>query len=583
MANPPLEPTTASAPADARGNAWLGARATLAARRSARFSRIWGVSFGTLTLLALVLPMLGSDPAAAARATNGRQAADTLRSAQRLRDAGAAVARAESLLVLARVATVPSPAPPVLANRPASGSVLVSATLADLIARIERARSERTASAWIALAEHPAVSTGPRMRSLADSMRAYTARPNEPGLQQRIGRTGVSIVAISQNRRAELEASGVTTVSAPAAAPDRTSAPPVAPAGVAVPDTGALRSALAAARDTLLRVQRTHDSLTAALLTAVPANAPRRGGLSLTSASPAIALASFLVIGLLARFGLALSGEIGAPTLADAREAERIVRAPVLATVRDAMLDGPARFQPSGIDPFRILYLGLTATGTRVRTSIVTGADPVIVAATAARLAIASAADHRQTLIVDLDPLEIPLSRTFRERAEPGTTDILARAFTWREVARPVGSSDGLPITLLPAGTERQDFATGTEMQELMESFGKLRASYELTVVASPPTQMAVAGMLVEASPVILTAVAGETSLADLEREVTALRAANHRIQGLVLWDAPRPELPSRAELAALLSKRKGRTPGGSFEAVQRATGGKTGSTKRPQ
>jgi len=583
MTIPPTEPNTAPAPSDARGNAWLGARTALALRRSARFNTIWGVSFGVLTVLALLVPILGGDPSAAARATNGRLAADTLRSAQRVRDASAAVERAESLLVAARapLATVPELPPPERRSTPSIAAA--TSSLADLIARIDRARTERATGAWIALADHPAVSAGPRMRSLVDSLRAYATRSSTPDLQQRVARAGNTIVAIAQNRRAELEANGAGVVSAAAApTPVRVSTPARTAAVVALPDTSALRAALAAARDTLARAQRSHDSLAAALLGAAPANEPR-GGLSLVAAVPAIMMAALLILGLLARFGLALQSQISAPTLADASEAERIVRAPVLATVRDAMLDGPARFQPSGIDPFRILYLGLTATGTRVRTSIVTGADPVIVAATAARLAIASAADHRQTLIVDLDPVEIPLSRTFRERAEPGTTDALARAFTWREVARPVGSSDGLPITLLPAGTERQDFVSGTERQELMDSFTRLRATYELTIVAAPPGQMAVAGTLVDASPVILTATVGETALSDLEREVADLRAANHRIQGVVLWDAPRPELPSRAELAALLSKRKGRTPGGSFEAVQRATGSKSDSTRRPQ
>jgi Mrp family chromosome partitioning ATPase len=282
-------------------------------------------------------------------------------------------------------------------------------------------------------------------------------------------------------------------------------------------------------------------------------------------------MASVLILGLLVRFATALSREIKAPTLADASEAERLTRAPVLATVRNAMLEGPARFHPSGIDPFRILYLSLTATGTRVRTAIVTGSDPIIAAATGARLAIAAAADHRQTLVVDLDAMHIPLSRTFRERAEPGTSDVLARAFTWREVARPVGSSDGLLITLLPAGTERNDAVVGEAWDTLLESFARLRGAYELTIVVAPPEQLALAKTLVEAAPVILTTVAGETSLAALEREVADIRSANHRLQGLVIWDAPRPELPSRAELAALVSKRKGRTPGGSFEAVQRA------------
>lgn len=571
MTSPPNTPQTPAAAPQLAGDARIGARAMLAARRSARFAKLWGGSFGLLTLLALLVPVLSGDPETASRAANGLLAADTLRSAQRLREALAARESADSLWAVALEipAATAMPAPVALPSA-------VSPATAELVSRIDRARRERSTAAMVAVTEHPAVSSGPRMRALADSLRAFDARTRtdaelDPArralMQERIARTGNTILAIALNRRSELEAAGVMAVPAAPAS----SRPASVAQSARVSDTATLRAVLDSALEAVDAARRTHDSLTSAARALDVADTSRDRGLSLAAASPAIAMAALLVLGLLLRFATALSREMHAPTLADATEAERHARAPVLTTVREAMLEGPARFHPSGIDPFRILYLGLTATGTRVRTAIVTGADPVIAAATGARLAIAAAADHRQTLIVDLDAVNIPLSRTFRERAEPGTNDALAHAFTWREVARPVGSSDGLPITLLPAGTERPDLSSGAEQLELMEQFVRLRASYELTIVVAPPDRIALAVTLVGSSPVILTAVAGETLLADLEREVATIRSASHRIQGVVLWDAPRPELPSRAELVAMLSKRKGRTPGGSFAAVQRA------------
>jgi len=583
MTSPPTPPKMPDPTLQLSGNVWLGARAALAARRSARFAKLWGGSFGLLTLLALLVPVLSGDPQTANRTANGLLAADTLRSAQLLREALAAEGSADSVLAVALEIPVAS-AVSVPVPRPS----VVSPATAELVARIERARRERSTAAMVAVTEHPAVSSGPRMRALADSLRAFDARTaaaSDPAqraaMQERIARTGNTILAIAQNRRSELEAAGIVTVSAAPAVARPSAVVPRAEPSARAADTAALRALLVSAREAVASARQRHDSLTAAARTFAIPDTSRDRGLSLAAASPAIAMAALLVVGLLLRFATALSREMNAPTLADATEAGRYARAPVLATVREAMLEGPARFHPSGIDPFRILYLGLTATGTRVRTAIVTGADPVIAAATGARLAIAAAADHRQTLVVDLDAVNIPLSRTFRERAEPGTNDALARAFTWREVARPVGSSDGLPITLLPAGTERQDLKSGAEQQELMEEFMRLRAAYELTIVVAPPDRIALAATLVEAGPVILTVVAGETLLADLEREVASIRAANHRVQGVVLWDAPRPELPSRAELAAMLSKRKGRTPGGSFEAVQRAISPTERNTKK--
>ena len=603
----PSETPTPTATQQTRGSVWLAARASLAARRSAPFAKVWSITFGGLTLLALLVPLLGRDPAAADRAANGQLAADTLRSAQIVRDAASAVAVAESLHLAARTQLT--------AWRAASASVgratalaapiramsrAASPALAELSARIERAKRERTIVAWIEVSEDPSVNRGPRVRGLADSLRSFDARMRalttgggsavqRDELLRRAGAAGRTIVAIAENRREELVATAVDSVSvtttvATSVVPSEPSSVPVAGSLLteSAPDTTASRAALRGAQESLTDARRAHDSLTAALVAQSVANVPRDRGPTLARTSLAIATASLLLLGLLARFATAMSREMNAPTLADAGEAERLARAPVLTTVREAMLDGPARFHPSGIDPFRILYLGLTATGTRVRTAIVTGADPVIVAATGARLAIAAAADHRQTLVVDLDAANIPLSLTFRERAEPGMSDALARAFTWREVARPVGSSDGLTITLLPAGTERDDLATGAELTELLESFVRLRSGYELTIIVTPPGRIALAAQLVEGGPVILTVAAGETALTDLEREVVEVRAANHRLQGMVLWDAPRPTLPSRAELAALLSKRKGRTPGGSFEAVQRVISQKSSGSKRP-
>lgn len=551
--------------------------------------------------MALVAPFLGGDPAAPSLARNERLAADTLRSAQRLRTAEAAVTAAESALAVARAtptrgtpSAVPSAAPPTAATRvttlPAPPVGTLSPALALFSRRIDDARRLRTPEAFLELAGDPAVSPGPRMRALTDSLRTIaavrptdTASPEATLRAQRIARLGVSIIAISQYRRTALLAEagmGAATVAVPA---ESAVAPPVRAADTVEPplrDTLPLVAALAAARDTLARAAQVHDSLTTAIAS-LDATTPAPDRSILARLVPAFATVVVLLLGLALRFASALRAETQDPTLADAAEAERVTGVRTLTTVRDALLDGPARFKPSGVDPFRMLYLSLTATGTRARTAIVAGPDLEIAAATGARLAIAAAADHRNTLIVDLDAASIALSRTFRERAEPGLRDVLAHAFTWREVARPVGSSDGLPITLLPAGTERDDVASGAGLAELLAEFERFRGAFELTIAVTPLAGVEFALSLVAASPILLTAVAGQTSIATLTAAVESQRAAGRKVSGLVIWDAPRPMLPTRAELAAQLSKRKGRTPGGSFEAVKRAIDPNNRDSKR--
>ena len=553
----------------------------LAYRRSARFAKRWSLVFGSLAIVALLLPLASDDPRAADRSRAARLAGDTLRSALRLRRANTALAAAESLWTeaLRRPRSVTRPA-----GSPAVRTPTQARPSSEFALAISEARRLRTVGAWLSVAERPEVSFGPRMRSLADTLRALAAERDSlraspmrdrelSELTQRIGRIGYTILAIAENRRLDLDARGDSVGPArpesiaPLPSPVATPARPLADGR---PDTAEVGPILRSARDSASRARAVHDSLGTVLRTldsTLAATPPSR----LAAGTPALALFAVLIVGLLLRFSAALSAEIRAPSLASAREAESLAGVPVLATVRDALLDGPARFRPSGVDPFRMLYLGLTATGTRTRTAIVTGADPVIAAAVGARLAIAAAADHRATLIIDLDPAQIALARVLRERAEPGLTDALAGSFRWKEVARPIGSSDGLPITILPSGTERDDFATGEAFDRLLEEFAKFRAGFELTILVGPPGAVDLAQKLVGPSPLMLATSTGDTPVERFGAECAALRDEGRRPHGVILWDADRPTLPSRAELAALVSMRKGRTPGGSFEAVRRA------------
>ena len=569
-------------PADRTGRAWWSARATLARRRTGRFALQWSLGVGAAVIIAGITPFVAGDAATGDRVMLETMAADTLRSADRLRAAEGMVTAAESLLVDARATPRRTAVIPAPVGVPAATAV--PPTIVDLTRRIDAARRARTAQAFLEVAAHPAVSGGPRMQAMRDSIRALDAAPDDGQRAQRLARFGVSITAMASYRRDVLLGEAGLPVARErndgASLPDSAGGASVVRASSGTRDTLSLVAALATARDSLAARQRVHDSLTAAIRTRDSRPAATRP--ILARLAPALALLVLLVAGLLLRFVTALRAELDAPTLADAVEAERLTGARVLATVKDALLDGPARFKPSGVDPFRMLYLGLTATGTRARAAVITGPDLDISAATGARLAIAAAADHRNTLIVDLDPRSIALSRTFHERAEPGVRDVLARAFTWREVARPVGSSDGLTITLLPAGTERDDDATGEARVAVLAEFERLQSAHELTLAVAPLDGFELAMSLLPGSPVLLTAVAGETSIDALVTAVEAQRGAGRRVAGLVIWDAPRPQLPTRAELAAELSKRKGRTPGGSFEAVRAVVSGNQTDSKRP-
>lgn len=574
----PPRPTPPVAPLV--GTEWLGARASLAARRIRRFARVWAFVLGPLALAAVVIPLATYDPVAIDRSERDRLRADTVRTAARLAAAEGAVAQADSLYVAASSALA-SPArtrPPQRATQQATTAREVDDPLIrSLEAAIREARRLRTPAAWLAVASERPVSGGPRMRALADSLADYArqrdALPSGPMREQRaaplsatINRLGYTILAIAENRHEDMVAEFLASAPSPAPVADEA---PVASSA----DTAALGARLRAAQDTVAAVHTAHATAVSALA-AFEANGASTGPPLLVTLTPGLILLGVLAGGIFVRFSIALNGEIKRPTLSTALEAERSIGATVLATVKHAPNDGPARFRPGGVDPFRMLYLGLTSTGTRARTTIITGSDPEIVAAVSARLAISAAADHRTTLIAGFDPGNIALARTFRGRPEPGLTDALAGSFKWREVAFAVGSSDGLPITMIPAGTERDDLPVGEALAERRDDLTKFRDSFELTILSVPAPYLDQAIELVESSPIVLCATVGDTTVDAFTAEGMAIKAAGRRLHGTVLWDAPRPMLPTRAQLAALVSKQKGRTPGGSFAAVQRAISG---------
>ncbi len=516
------------------GTAWFAARLSLALHRTRRFTRWWLGLGGTLTVIALLLPVAAGDPEAAARFAREQAVADSVVTAAELQRVRDAQADAESTLVAAR--------------RPSGGAAPSRSShdprLTTLDASIAMARAARTAPSFLTLSDDPAIRFGPRMRALADSLRST----NDSAEILRLGNT---IIAIAEYRRDAIAEQGAENATFTDTDEET--------------DTLAVAVRAAALRDSLARATAAHDAARAAV--ASIASAADAGRSPVPPLSPGLALLVVLLVGLTLRVGLALSGELREPRLAHALEAERAVGAPALAVVRDALPEGPLRFRPSGVDPFRVLYLGLTATGTRTRALVVTGEDAVIVAAVGARLAIAAGADHRTTLVTELDPEQILLARVFRDHAEPGLTDAMAGAFKWREVARSVGSSDGLSITMVPAGTAR-DPLDEAQQRAGIEAFQAFREGFEFTILTVALRDLDQARALLPGAPTVLCGTVGVTAVEDFV-------AAGARVQpahSLVLWDAPRPTLPSRAELAAYLSKRKGRTPGGSFKAVQEAT-----------
>jgi Mrp family chromosome partitioning ATPase len=195
-----------------------------------------------------------------------------------------------------------------------------------------------------------------------------------------------------------------------------------------------------------------------------------------------------------------------------------------------------------------MLYLALTATGTKMRTVSITGEERGVVATVAARLALAAAGDARATLVVDFDPEGSSLGGYYHVSPEPGFTDAVAGVHLWRDVTHSVGASEGLAIDVVAGGSIRRDEPDQATLASARSEFDRVRGEYDLCVVAAPtPIALRRFSALVTSPVTVLCAELGTTPIAWATAEAARARLEGVAIQGLVLWHGAPPRLPTRA------------------------------------
>lgn len=306
-------------------------------------------------------------------------------------------------------------------------------------------------------------------------------------------------------------------------------------------------SAARAARDSVRRAATTADSLLRdarewhARVQARTDSIARAKAARILGSSPFVVATSALLLLTVLGFSLAVVVEARNPTIAHAREVERNTGLPVLASATAFRVprEGSARLQPgTGVDPFRMVYLSLTASGTRERVVCITGDDATRTVAVAGRLAVSAAADERATLLVDLTPGIPGSSNFFGWRDEPGFTEAIAGVRLWREVARPIGASEGLSIDVIPAGGLRQDTASSLQNEVARSEFRAFVGEYDFTVLVAPT--VAAAGVAVIACgspPTILVARIARTRLRAVRASLSGLLESGVSPYGILLID----------------------------------------------
>lgn len=530
-----------SPPPPASRAEWLGTRAALAGQRSGRFA-IGTVATFVVVLIALLV-VQGRSPKTR-EAAAPVQPVDTAPLLQRADSAHAAAARADSqytatLQASEYLGSAPAGLTPLQRGKRDSLMLLAS----ELDTLIARAANAPLPASYRALAAARALHGDSRTARLTDSLDALEQRrdalapANSGGAQYAELTTSVNEVGAAIRAAAVRRRQNLTRSLSEIEGTNRTTAATI--------DTATPR----AARDSLRVLARTSDATVAAARrrNLDAANAAVAASESESRRVPPVAmLVAAMILAVIAGFAFNLAAEIRRPTLGSPREAERIARAPILAVARDS--DRVPRI--GGIDPFRMLYLGLTATGTRTRTVVVTGDERAVVATVAGRLALAAAADERATLAVDADAEGSSVAGYYGERPEPGFSDALAGVRLWREVTRPIGASDGLSIDVTPGGAVRAEERDRAAHQSAREEFARFRAEYDFCVIVAPSeASLLLACSLVEKPVTVLCAEVARTALSSLHDDADRVRATGAELHGVAVWDAELPELPPRSEL----------------------------------
>ena len=535
-------------PSTASRAEWFAARALLASRRLRAFVPVGLTVFVIVFVTVLAARRLVKDrPPSTGRPTAGAFATprDTFRLVAELRTARAELTERDSAVqvLLSRMETtaaVPPLAPASQHERDSLRTVLVQ-----LDGALNRATKAPLVASYRALAGAKAMRSVTGVRELVDSLDQIdrvrlTLDPSETPQREFAELTlqsnalGERLQEIGQAQRGALVRQ-IAVIDGDATS--RAGRP------VAVESPTVTRAARDSARTRV-------DSADAHLHDARQWNATMRAradsaenvrGTYLLGSSPlALAFAALVVAGVLI-FALAVAAEARRPTVANAREVERIVGIPVLGVAHPGHLPGQgrARLRPvAGIDPFRMEYLALTASGTRERAVCVTGDDADLVAAVAGRLAVNAAIDARATLLVDIAPGTPSASRYFDERTEPGFSEAIAAVRLWREVARPLGASEGLGLDLVPPGARRPDTVESVAMASNRSEFLLFASEYDFTAIAAPTREaLATVARLYDRPATIFVVRVAKTPLDAMAADVLALQGLALDLHGIMLVD----------------------------------------------
>ena len=541
---------------------WLTARARNAVQRP-RFIVAVGVAAFIATLIALVLaPQQVHRTTAIALPVEGRPDTTPLLAALAQARTRLGVADASLIATRERAAVMPKPTADTLNPKLVAQRDSLANAVNELDALLTRVETAPGSASYRALAESPQLASSSRAKALVDSL-ADVERDREGfgstgntdpvfvALTSRSTDIGHALQALGQARRDTLRAlitrlNGPSTRAIAARAPAVDTAAWIAERDSAQSLVGQANAALGIARKKAVDYDR--------------AVARAKEGAALGTPTVAL-LGAALVIGIALGFGSAFAREVRHPRVGDEHELERMTGARVLATIKprrrppDRDRRSADRLAPRYLDPgaagYQLTYLHVARAGASRIVLTVTGPDPSVAAVVATNVAAIAAEEARSTIIIDTDSRTSPVAAVLRARAEPGLIDVLDGKTAWAEATSQAIAGRDRTIDVMPSGVA-PDNRSAVDVRGLFQREApRLARHYEAIVIAAA-LEHAVGG-LPGALPIpdaVVCARVGYTRIADVQAALDGLRTAGGRAVGVVLWDAPLPELPTPGRIA---------------------------------
>jgi tyrosine-protein kinase Etk/Wzc len=541
---------------------WLTARAHNAAQRP-RFIAAVGVSAFIATLIALVLaPQQVHRTTVIPLPVEGRP--DTTPLIAALTQARTRLGIADASLVMARErsAEMPKPSADTLNPKLIAQRDSLANAVNELDALLTRVETAPGSASYRALAESPQLASNGRAKALVDSLNDIeqdrgsfgTAGSTDPvfvALTSRSTDIGHALQSLGQARRDTLRAQ-IARLNGPNSRAVATR-PPAVDTAAWIAERDSAQSLVGQANTALADARQKAADYDRAVV-----RAKENAALD----TPTVALlGAALVIGIALGFGSAFAREVRHPRVGDEHELERMTGARVLATIRphrripDRDRRSADRLAPRYFDPgaagYQLTYLHVARAGASRLMLTVTGPDPSIAAVVATNVAVIAAEEARSTIIIDTDARTSPVAAVLRARAEPGLVDILDGKTDWAEATSQAIAGRDRTIDVMPSGLSETNQAPADIRALFQREAPRLARHYEAIVIAAA-LEHAVGG-LPGALPIpdaIVCARVGFTRIADVQAALDGLRTAGGRAVGVVLWDAPLPELPTPGRIA---------------------------------